>query len=53
MDILTTINHTIAKGFPWLLFPQALESEFKQVVRKRILNRVISVGLSALVFIIV
>jgi signal transduction histidine kinase len=53
MDILTTINQTIAKGFPWLLFPQALESEFKQVVRERILNRVIPVGLSALIFIIV
>jgi signal transduction histidine kinase/CheY-like chemotaxis protein len=53
MDILTTINQTIAKGFPWLLFPKTLESEFKQVIRERILNRVIPVGLSALVFIIV
>jgi signal transduction histidine kinase/CheY-like chemotaxis protein len=53
MDILTAVNQTIAKGFPWLLFPKSLESEFEKVVRKRILNRVVTVGLSAIIFIIV
>lgn len=53
MDILTTVNQTIAKGFPWLLFPKSLELEFKKVVRKRILNRVTTVGLSAIIFIII
>jgi signal transduction histidine kinase/CheY-like chemotaxis protein len=53
MDILTAVNQTIAKGFPWLVFPRSLELEFKKVVRKRILNRVVTVGLSAIIFIIV
>lgn len=53
MDKITMINSTITKGFPWLIFPSPLEHEFQGFVRQRILHRVLPVGISAAVFIII
>ncbi|MGR6871683.1 ATP-binding response regulator [Pseudomonas sp. HK3] len=53
MDKLSMIKSTIAKGFPWLIFPPALEHEFRGFIRQRILNRVLPIGISAAIFIIV
>lgn len=53
MDKLTLINQTINRGFPWLTFPKPLETEFQRFVRQRILNRVLPVGISAGIFVLV
>ena len=52
MDKLTLINHTMAKGFPWLKFPKPLEADFQGFVRQRVLNRVLPVGISAAIFVL-
>ncbi|NVK37419.1 MAG: hybrid sensor histidine kinase/response regulator [Gammaproteobacteria bacterium] len=53
MITLSLIDRTIEKGFPWLFFPKPLEQEFQAFVRQRILNRILPVGISAALFIIV
>lgn len=53
MDKLAIINQTITKGFPWLIFPKPLEAEFQGFVRQRILNRVLPVGISAGIFVLI
>ena len=53
MDKLALINQTLTKGFPWLTFPKPLEAEFQGFVRQRILNRVLPVGISAGIFVLV
>ena len=49
---LSNINKTIDAGFPWLIFPKPLETEFQSFIRNRILKRVIPIGISAAGFII-
>lgn len=51
MDKLSLINQTMAKGFPWLKFPKPLETDFQGFVRQRVLNRVLPVGISAAIFV--
>lgn len=52
MDKLTLIDHTITKGFPWLVFPKVLEDDFQVYVRQRILKRALPVGISAGMFVL-
>lgn len=53
MITLSLIDRTIEKGFPWLIFPKPLEQEFQAFIRQRILNRILPVGISAALFILV
>ncbi len=53
MITLSLIDRTIAKGFPWLIFPKPLEQEFQAFIRQRILNRILPVGISAALFCII
>ena len=46
------INQTMTQGFPWLKFPKPLETDFQGFVRQRVLNRVLPVGISAAIFVL-